>query len=81
MEKITLFPINKKQRDKLKAFLEKSKIYFEIEEPKPIGDFEWNSEFQSRCNRDLQISIDQAVSGLKKIFDEHNMKTNPNRKA
>lgn len=81
MEKITIFPKNKKQCDKLKAFLNQSKIYFEIEEPEPIADFEWSLEFQSRRNRDLQISIDQAVSGLTKIFDKHDMKTNPNRKA
>ena len=76
MEKITIFPENKKQRNKLKAFLEQSKIYFKIENQKPTYDFEWSLEFQSRNNRHLQSSINQARSELKKIFDEHDMKIN-----
>ena len=80
MEKITIFPANKKQRDKLKAFLEQSKIYFEMENQKPTYDFEWSLEFQSRNNRHLQSLIAQHTSELNKIFDEHDKKIN-NRTA
>ena len=81
MEKITIFPENKKQRDKLKIFLGQSKIYFEIEEPLPPYDFKRTSEIQTHRNRDLHSLIDKHKSELKKIFYEQDMKINPNRNA
>ena len=80
-KKIIIYPESKKQGDKLKAFLEKSKMYFEIEEPPPPYDFKRISEIQTRRNRDLHSLITKHTSELKKIFDEHDMKINPNRKA